>query len=292
MNIKKVTKGIVLGGGGQVGRAWLAGLVSQLIETGVKLQDSDVIIGTSAGSQIGAQIALGTLDLKNAPTPPEKYVDFSTVTSDAFTNLYTMLADAALAPNPVKVLKEVGKCALNADTMSEDQAMHRLSYLNGYNWPENFKTTAVSALTGKFHLLDKDSDITLKLAVASSSALPGVFPPVSINGDRYMDGGVRSMINADLAIGNELVLVVSCFSLEVSSAHTAQDILNNKILEEIQTLKENGSTVKLISPNSEFKKLTKNGTEMLNLSLMPDAWHIGRNQALDEGKDIDVRWMM
>ena len=38
--------------------------------------------------------------------------------------------------------------------------------------------------------------------------MPGVFPPVTINGRRYMDGGMRSTTNADLAEGYERVLVV------------------------------------------------------------------------------------
>jgi len=73
----KTKLALVLGGGGQVGRAWLSGLISKLIEDGVQLQKADLIIGTSAGSQIGSQLALGTLDLKNPPSAPVTYIDFS-----------------------------------------------------------------------------------------------------------------------------------------------------------------------------------------------------------------------
>jgi NTE family protein len=55
----------------------------------------------------------------------------------------------------------------------------------------------------------------LSVAVTSSSAIPGVWPPITIKGERWIDGGVRSMLNADLATGCDVVIVVSCFALEV-----------------------------------------------------------------------------
>jgi NTE family protein len=46
-------------------------------------------------------------------------------------------------------------------------------------------------------------------AVAASCAVPTVWPPVTINGTRYMDGGMRSPINADLAKGHDQVVVLA-----------------------------------------------------------------------------------
>jgi NTE family protein len=39
--------------------------------------------------------------------------------------------------------------------------------------------------------------------------VPGVWPPVTIDGHRYIDGGVRSVTNADLAAGCDRVLVIT-----------------------------------------------------------------------------------
>ena len=290
MENKQVKKAIVFGGGGQVGLAWLTGLVSQFLEDGVQLENADLIIGTSAGSQMGAELALGIIDLKNPPTAPAAYINFNYSPSDAFTQLYPLLAQAAESPTPESIRKVIGKNALEAHTMSEEQALQRVDILNGYAWPKNFKATTVSATTGIFYLWDKDSNIELKIGVASSRALPGVFPPVTINDDRYVDGGVRSMVNADLAIGNDFVIVVSCFSLDVSSNNTVHDILNKGILSEIELLRKNGSEVKVITPNTEFLALTKNGADMLDLSLIPEAWRIGKEQATNEKKDLEETW--
>ena len=54
-------KALVLGGGGSGGIGWLAGMLYGLAEAGVDLSDADVVIGTSAGSSVGAQLASGKL---------------------------------------------------------------------------------------------------------------------------------------------------------------------------------------------------------------------------------------
>jgi len=50
---------------------------------------------------------------------------------------------------------------------------------------------------GSPKIFSKDSGVGLARAVASSCAVPGIFPPVTIDGHRYMDGGMRSLTNAD-----------------------------------------------------------------------------------------------
>ena len=54
------TRALVLGGGGVAGVAWELGILRGLHDTGVDVRGADVIIGTSAGSVVGAQIASGT----------------------------------------------------------------------------------------------------------------------------------------------------------------------------------------------------------------------------------------
>jgi NTE family protein len=56
---------------------------------------------------------------------------------------------------------------------------------------------------------DSSSGIDLPTAVAASCAVPCVFPPVPVGGSLFMDGGVRSVTNADLAAGASAVVVVA-----------------------------------------------------------------------------------
>ena len=54
------TQALVLGGGGVAGVAWELGILMGLYDTGVDVRDADIIIGTSAGSVVSAQITSGT----------------------------------------------------------------------------------------------------------------------------------------------------------------------------------------------------------------------------------------
>src|SRR3954469_22077432 len=69
-----MTRALVLSGGGSVGVAWQSGLIAGLAEAGVALADADSVIGTSAGSAVGAQVKLGRdlseqLDRYRSPRP-------------------------------------------------------------------------------------------------------------------------------------------------------------------------------------------------------------------------------
>jgi NTE family protein len=67
----------------------------------------------------------------------------------------------------------------------------------------------VDADTGHRRVFDASSGVGLVDAVAASSAVPGIWPPVTIGGCRYIDGGVFSLCNADLVEGYERVLVIA-----------------------------------------------------------------------------------
>jgi NTE family protein len=69
--------------------------------------------------------------------------------------------------------------------------------------------TSVDAETGELRVFDRDSQVPLPEAVAASCAVPIVWPPITIGGRRYIDGGVRSAANADLASGCDRVVVLA-----------------------------------------------------------------------------------
>jgi NTE family protein len=73
--------------------------------------------------------------------------------------------------------------------------------------------------------------------------VPGIWPPVTIEGRRYMDGGVRSADNADLAEGFARVVVISPLGLD-SPLPTFMPLR-----EVLASLKDGGAAVTLISPD-------------------------------------------
>jgi NTE family protein len=78
------------------------------------------------------------------------------------------------------------------------------------DWPDrDLRITAVDAASGEFTVFTPDSGVDLVSAVAASCAVPTVWPPVEIGGRTYMDGGMRSTANVDVARGAERVVVLA-----------------------------------------------------------------------------------
>jgi NTE family protein len=283
------SRALVLGGGGPVGRAWESGLVAGLIAKGAALRTADMILGTSAGAIVGAQLALG-LDLSVAagvPGQPAAPPPFS-----GMGELIKLTAQAARAPTPQIYRQAIGQLSVQAATPSEEQSVQRINILAGRDWPTNFRATAVDVLTGEGVVWQADSGVPLERAVASSCALPGVWPPVTIGNARYMDGGMRSLLNADLAQGHAAVIIVSCFALELPEGFKGEDqkTLNASLHREITTLREAGAHVDVITPSAEFLNLTRYGTRMLDTSLIPEAFQMGERHATQEASRLHRLW--
>ena len=82
--------------------------------------------------------------------------------------------------------------------------------LPDHSWPAwDLRIVAVNAHTGEPMVFHRGSGAELVDAVTASCAVPGVWPPATVNGARYIDGGVRTMTNADLAAASDRALVLA-----------------------------------------------------------------------------------
>jgi len=206
-----VAKALVLGGGGITGIAWEIGILAGLIERGVDLTDADLVIGTSAGSVVGVDIRSGAslADLYRFQTRPPGSEEIYARMGLGVMAKY--LRAMLLSRKPETARARVGALALRARTETE-AARRRVieSRLPVQQWPAGrLQITALDALTGDLAIFDADSGVRLIDAVGASCAVPGIWPPVTINGRRYIDGGIRSAANADLAAGCERIIVVA-----------------------------------------------------------------------------------
>jgi NTE family protein len=201
-----VGRALVLAGGGVAGVAWELGVIVGLRDAGVDVRDADVVIGTSAGSVVGAQILSGAdLDaLYAAQSQPsaERPADLGPL---------MMLLGRELRglTDPTEIRIRMGALALRAETISEEERLRVVAArLPSPDWPERrLIITAVDALTGELVTFSEDSGVALVDAVAASCAVPGIWPPTTIGGRRYIDGGVRSPSNADLAEGYQALVI-------------------------------------------------------------------------------------
>jgi NTE family protein len=253
-------RSLVLGGGGVVGVAWLVGVLTGLAEAGIDLmgeQGPDEVIGTSAGSIVGALVAkkqpaarLQEMTLDDASTA---VVEKAMPMVDFMAALQCFETWAALPDNSAASLAAVGALALRAPTISEDEWSHSTAQTVGTDWPSvAFGCTAVNAATGEFKVWTKDSGVALDLAVSSSCTVPAIFPPVTIGEDRFVDGGLRSGTSADLAKG-AFVLVVA----PIGSHTDPMDVgARRQLTAETVALQARGATVVELLPDLEANAAT------------------------------------
>jgi NTE family protein len=198
-----VTKrALVLAGGGIAGIAWetgiLQGIADMRPDVADALRSSEVTLGTSAGSTVGAQLgsALSLAELFARQVAEESQEISSGVDIDA---IGALLLDAMLTPNATKAqkLQRIGAVAAQTDTVSESTRRAVIERrLPSHDWPDRgLRITAVDIDSGELVVFDRRSGVSLVDAVAASCAVPGAWPVVTIAGRRYMDGGIGSSSN-------------------------------------------------------------------------------------------------
>ena len=297
-----MTRALVLGGGGPVGIGWEAGLLVGLSRNGVDVAAADKVVGTSAGSVVGFTLASGgdlseATDLVTRANEGETLV--AETNSDAvqaaqdMENLMATVAEAASNPDAAEDIRaRLGKMALAAQTVSEETWLAGFEQFAGAEWPPGFACTAVDATTGRFKVWDKDSGVDVQQAVASSCAVPCIFPPVTINGERWMDGGVRDMLNADVAAGSDTVLVVSCTVLEIPPgfALPTLDAVFGATRAQLDRLRADGSKVEAIVPSLEMLELSGWGMNLMDFTLTGAAYEAGVRQGESEAARLAGFW--
>jgi NTE family protein len=206
----------VLAGGGQAGIAWetgiLRGITDESPETARALLESDVVVGTSAGSTVAAQLGsgVGIDELYDRVLAGDSHEINPGVDIDDIAALFlTAMAEPGVTTE--QKLQRIGAIALSTETVAESVRRDVISHrLPSHEWPDGvLRITAIDTDTGELVAFDRDSGVELVDAVAASCAVPGVWPPVTIGKRRYMDGGVGSTMNMALAedCGSAVVLV-------------------------------------------------------------------------------------
>ncbi|MDE3096026.1 MAG: patatin-like phospholipase family protein [Chloroflexota bacterium] len=245
-------RAVVLGGGGPVGVAWELGVLAALAESGIDARAADLMVGTSAGSVVGAQVGHGRdpsallAERRAAPAQPSGEGAPSAVPADA-AGVFALWVSATEMTQAHAA--QIGALALQARTMPEEQWVASFAANGWPGWPEqHLVLTAVECESGAFRAIDRASGVPIERAVAASCAVPGLFPPVTVDGVRCMDGGVRSGTSADLAqrIEPDVVLVVAPIGWAGRGIHRLAAL---QLAQEIGALEAAGARVRLIEPD-------------------------------------------
>ncbi len=283
-----------------MGIGWESGLLVGLADSGIDVKKADAVIGTSAGSVVGFTAASGG-DLTAATSlvrgagepgsgsPPPAAAN----AQQQVDQLIAALSEAAANPQMAdKVRAEMGRMALAAATISEAEWLEAFSAFAGADWPAGFSCTAVSTVDGSFRVWDKAAGVDPRLAIASSCAVPGVFPPVTIGDARWMDGGGRDILNADVAAGHDVVLAVSCLLLEIPAEFStpAFDALFAATRAQIDSLRVGGSKVETIVPGQEMLEVSGAGANLMDFTRTADAYEAGLRQGKVEAARLARFW--
>ncbi|MFG2232787.1 patatin-like phospholipase family protein [Streptomyces sp. NPDC048723] len=273
---------LVLGGGGLTGIGWECGILYGLARAGVDLTTADLVVGTSAGSVVGAQLTSGLL------TAQELYErqlgdPAGEATAKLGAGLLARYAVAMARSRTATAYRQrVGAMALAADTGAEAERRKVLAArLVSHEWPERrLVVTAVDALSGELKAFDRGSGDGLVDAVSASCAVPGVWPPVTVGGRRFIDGGIRSATNADLAAGYARVVILAPMSLGSGLVPSPSA--------QAERLRAAGARVLLITPSAVARKAF--GRNVLDPARRDPAARAGLAQAEEHAGETAAVW--
>ncbi len=271
---------LVLGGGGLAGIAWETGLLAGLDRLGLRLRAADTLIGTSAGATVAAQVA--------GPTPLEELVraqlDGDVAELAGSVGLGTVLALVwafAGRRDPAPGRRRVGRRAMRSSTPPpEDRRRVIEARLPVHAWPDrDLRLAVVDAISGERRVLDRSSGVDLVDAVAASCAVPLVWPPVPLDGRSYIDGGIPSPTNADLATGFGHVVVLA--------PQTASPLRGGSVRGLLAELGAGVRTV-LVTPDAEARR--KIGRHVLDPACRRPAAEAGLAQARRVAGEVATLW--
>ncbi|UJC81051.1 patatin-like phospholipase family protein [Rhodococcus erythropolis] len=276
-----VKLGLVLAGGGVAGIAWetgfLLGVQDKSPDAAAALLTADVFIGTSAGSTVSAQIAGGAtlqelFDAQTAEATGEldPKIDVEI--------LGQMFVDAiAGSQDRAEQLRALGEAATDADTV--EPAVRRAvieARLRNRVWPDReLRIPAINTRTGELRVFGNADGVDLVDAVGASCAVPGVWPVVTIDGERYMDGGMASGSNVQLAADCDVIVVLS------PAADPAPNLLGGSLREEIDVMAKR--VLPIFADDAVVEAI---GTNSLSPTTRRPAAELGREQGRRTADEI------
>ncbi|HVU60800.1 MAG TPA: patatin-like phospholipase family protein [Mycobacteriales bacterium] len=275
-------RGLVLGGGGVLGAAWMIGALSAVSDAYEwDPRDAEIVVGTSAGSVVGAMLAcgLGVETLINhqrgivAPGDPDIGFDPDTAAGGTLPprpqlriGSASLLAKTVLHPRRLPVLAALsGLAPRGRGTLAALEELVRQVNPDG-TWPEHPAAwmIAMDYDAGKRVAFGSPGapEASLSDAVMASCSIPGWFAPIEISGHCYVDGGTLSPTSLDLLAGrglDEVIVLAPMISFDYDEPSTVvarmerrfRRAMTKRVLREAGKVRRSGTAVTLLGPGSE-----------------------------------------
>jgi NTE family protein len=287
---------LVLASGGTLGEAWMSGVLAGIEDaSGHDFRATESLIGTSAGSLVAAALVAGQRPRRPARAPGSLVLTsgeaaHADVIADSAAQLATpwlpisrstlqsVIREAArlagvaatpLAPMAL-ALGSTGSTAMRAALLGRApgadpslSAIHDGISETGARFDGRLRVVAVDRASGRRVVFGSPGspDATVAQAVQASCSVPWIFAPVHINGREYVDGGVWSNTNLDVAPAGRMTQVL-CLnpiaSLDIAIASPLgllRAIAGSTAALETLTLRSRGAKVRMIGPGQDIARV-------------------------------------
>lgn len=247
---------LVLGGGGTVGLGWEVGVLLGLEAEGIAVGSADIVLGTSAGSFIGAMITTGSdlhayadqLQAGGASDPTDRDSGDATPPNLlALTQIFRIWTRAESMDT--ETCQKIGLLA-REHSPPEGALDSFISVIDASGgWPDRLRVTVIDTESGAFEVWGQASGVPLHKAVVASCSVPGIFGPVTIGERRYMDGGVRSGTNAETLLDDDVKEVLIVAPLSDPKASGIGPLMHRCSEQEIEALEKQGIATCILQPD-------------------------------------------
>jgi NTE family protein len=282
---RRTTRGLVLGGGGVLGGAWMVGALAALQDVhGFDVRDSDVIVGTSVGSIIGALLGAGVsvdqmVDHQRGQPITDGPLAGYSFNYEKATGGSRPKRPKLLGPGSARMImsglgnarKMPPTAVISGFVPSGKGSLARVGHLVDAITPmdewsphPNYWAVTMDYESGRRVAFGKPSEPVAPLAkaVMASCSIPGWFEPIEIEGRSYVDGGTWSATNADLvgAMSLDEVYVVAPMvsfhydrprSLLTRLERRWRGQVTKRCLREVEKVRTGGADVAVVGPGPE-----------------------------------------
>lgn len=298
--------GLVLGGGGVLGAAWLMGALGALVrETGWDPEDAARVMGTSAGAVVAALCAGSHRPWRIVEEGFES--DFLDVMAGA---VYEMeRPDRLLRWGSWRMVVEAWRgggdsmlsrawAGMLPHGLVSTRSIEAMVARRVADWPDKPRLWIVATdyETGRRHVFRGPGGMGISVgkAVAASCAIPGFYRPVRVDSHLYVDGGVTSSTNLELMAGEELDLIICMLPLSPATALARRtpfgrlrDALQRSLRRQIRAVEEAGTPVLLIEPEGRAADLI--GLNFMNRARSRQVAHAAAETVHHRLRRVDAR---
>lgn len=241
--------------------------------TGFEMRDCENFVGTSAGSIVSARLVAGRALRRpeesprlpeSAPNGAPRSSGTSAVDVARRAGAWTLAAWSPLAPLALAAARPAGAIVRAGVLTRLDRPRRTLDDLRTYierygaHFDGRLRVAAVDRLRGTRVVFGSPGApyASVAAAVEASCAVPWLFAPVTIGGREYVDGGVWSATNLDVApAGRDTHVLCLNPTAGINGTHTlvsvARRLARSAVSVEALALKRRGAIVRTVAPDLE-----------------------------------------